>query len=344
MVRFSQLALALCLAVSSDAFSGLTYSFRSSKCVNCRASTLTSTSYANRAPSTQLFLSSAAESAPKSTLVRKGDSSVEVSIVAPGPATKAAYDKVTYELSKTISVPGFRKGAKIPAAVLESAMSAKGGRNALRIQAIQTLLSQLLEPAFKEEHNLEPIGQPTLVVPAETLAEKFTPGEPIELTVRCDVWPDIKWHKVEGTDNKPYMNLKYSYKRKPFNQNKLDAAIRDLKERYAVLTLAPLEKELEMGDACVVNMVGYMAAKDGVSKGEPLPNAASGDNVDIILGKGRYMDGLVEGLVGAKVGDTRTVSVRFPEVRAWNSFHTLKITEILSHLRRRRASFSEIER
>jgi trigger factor len=320
MVRFSQLALALCLAVSSDAFSGLSHTFKASKCVETTAFLLPQTLCASKAPSTRLFLSSAAESAPKSTMIRKDDSSVEISILAPGPATKAAYDKVTYELSKTISVPGFRKGAKIPAAVLENAMSAKGGRNAIRVQAIQTLLSQLLEPAFKEEHNLEPIGQPTLVVPAETLAEKFTPGEPIELTVRCDVWPDIKWRKVEGKD-KPYMKLAHSYKRKPFNQKKLDMAIRDLKERYAELTLAPLEKELEMGDACVVNMVGYMAAADGISKGEPLPNAASGENVDIILGSGRYMDGLVEGLVGAKVGDTRTVSVRFPEVR-YELIHT----------------------
>lgn len=69
-----------------------------------------------------------------------------------------------------------------------------------------------------------------------------------------------------------------------------------------------------MGDACVVNMDGYMAAADGVSKGDPLPAAASGDRVDVVLGTGRYMEGLVEGLVGAKVGETRTVTVSFPEV------------------------------
>jgi FKBP-type peptidyl-prolyl cis-trans isomerase (trigger factor) len=61
-------------------------------------------------------------------------------------------------------------------------------------------------------------------------------------------------------------------------------------------------------------MDGYMANADG-SKGEPLPNAASGDRVEVILGPGRYMEGLVEGLVGAKVGDTVTVKVSFPEVR-----------------------------
>merc|ERR1712176_1403219 len=66
------------------------------------------------------------------------------------------------------------------------------------------------------------------------------------------------------------------------------------------------------GDACVVNMVGYMANEDGVTKGDPLPNAASGDKVDVVLGKGRYMEGLVEGIVGGKVGDTREVKVSFP--------------------------------
>ena len=52
-------------------------------------------------------------------------------------------------------------------------------------------------------------------------------------------------------------------------------------------------------------------------KGEPLPNAASGDRVEVILGPGRYMTGLVEGLVGAKVGETKLVRVSFPEVSSW---------------------------
>merc|ERR1712232_1449014 len=84
-------------------------------------------------------------------------------------------------------------------------------------------------------------------------------------------------------------------------------------ERYA--ELAPIEDpnhELQMGDACVVNMEGWMAT-DGGEKGEKLPDAASGDNVEVILGSGRYMTGLVEGLEGAKVGETKEIRVTFPE-------------------------------
>merc|ERR1712161_116341 len=74
-------------------------------------------------------------------------------------------------------------------------------------------------------------------------------------------------------------------------------------------------RALAMEDVCIVNMVGYLAAsddEDDLTKGEPLPNSASGDEVEIIIGTGRYMEGLVEGLVGAKKDEKKTVAVSFP--------------------------------
>jgi trigger factor len=253
-----------------------------------------------------------------SKLERLPDSAVKVTITIPGSASKAAFDKVCNELSRTITIPGFRKGAKIPPQVLENAMADKGGRYALRTQAIKELLGELIEPALKDEHGLEPIGQPTLEQDAEEVAKNFKPGEDLELDVICDVWPDIKWKEVAGQD-KPYTGLKGKYTRKPFDDFKFNKALSDLAERYA--QLAPIENmdhELQMGDACVVNMEGWMATDDG-EKGEPLPNAASGDRVEVVLGPGRYMTGLVEGLVGAKVGETKVVKVSFPEVsvKSW---------------------------
>jgi len=279
----------------------------------------------------QLYADTAADATP--TVTRLENSAVAIDIPVPGAATKAAYDKVCTELSKQVQIPGFRKGSKIPPQVLEQNMAAKGGRNALKVQAITELVAQLVEPALKDQA-LDPIGQPTLKVPAEELAETFVPGDPLTLQVQCDVWPDIQW-KGAGSDNKPYLGLKGSYTRKPFNEDKLNAALRDLKERYA--TLEPITDEsyvLAMGDACTVNMEGYMAAADGVSKGEPLPNAASGDRVEVILGEGRYMEGLVEGLIGAKVGDTVTISVNFPEVRVYSWIDradVLFVVSIVSH-------------
>lgn len=261
----------------------------------------------------QIAFARPALSLDASTMERLPDSAVKVVVTAPGSATKAAYDKACTELSKNVSIPGFRKGAKIPPQVLEQAMAGKGGRYALREQAINTLVAELIEPALKEEHGLEPIGMPALEIPAAEMAKDFKAGEDLELAVKCDVWPDIEWKQIEGKE-KPYLGLKASYKRKPFDKTKFDKALNDLKERYVSLEkIEDTNYELQMGDACVVNMEGWMA-NDAGEKGEKLPDAASGDRVEVVLGEGRYMTGLVEGLVGAKVGDVKTVKVTFPVV------------------------------
>ena len=181
------------------------------------------------------------------TVTRKPNSAVEIAITAPGKATSAAFDKACAEISKSVTIPGFRKGAKIPAKVLEGAMAAQGGRTAIRAQAINALVAELVEPALKSE-GVTPIGQPTLIVSADELAETFEPGEEIEIMVACDVWPAIKFTAEEA-----YKGLKGSYTRKPFNQAKFDTAMSDLRDRYAETSkIDDPTAQLAMGDACVV--------------------------------------------------------------------------------------------
>ena len=333
MFRVSKLALAVCLAVASvspsaDAFAPATsIGHVNNHAISSSSSPAFVAQQQKQTTAFRMAEGSAVEGAT-STLVRKPDSAVELTITAPGSATKAAFDKAIAEVSKQISVPGFRKGAKIPPQVIENTMASRGGSKfALREQAISTLINELIEPCLKDEHNLEPIGQPELVLGAEELAKQFEPGKPIDMALKCDVWPDVKWKEVEGQE-KPYFGLTGKYKRKPFNEARFNKALGDLKDKYATLSDMEEGKALEMGDACVVNMVGYMAQEDGKTKGEPLPNAASGDSVEVILGEGRYMEGLVEGLIGAKVGDTREIYVSFPEVSFFVCLHQALVRSI----------------
>ncbi|GMH49654.1 hypothetical protein TrRE_jg3675 [Triparma retinervis] len=242
-------------------------------------------------------------------------SSVELTINVTGEQTKNAYDRVVVDASKNMDIPGFRKGSKIPANVIESVLEggngqASGGKNLLRKQALKQLVG-LVETVLSDHPTIDPIGQPEIVQNEDILVQMFTPGEPMQLIVKTDVWPTISWVDAKP-DAKVYEGLEASYSRKPFNQGKYEQALKDLKDRQA--KLAPkgdASAVLEMGDACVVNMVGYMADESG-GKGEPLPNAASGDQVDVVMETGKYMEGLVEGIVGAKVDDVREIKVVFP--------------------------------
>ncbi len=329
MVKISHSALAACMALSAfraDAFTCYTAAPHHHLASISPTSPRTQSTPAitRQQHHTHLHLSSStAESKKSSSLKRLPDSAVELTLHIPSTATSAAYDKTLSEVAKKVSIPGFRKGAKIPPQVLENAWAKQGGKKVLKTMTINDLCGELIGQTLKEEYELEPIGQPTLVTPAEQLAEGFTPGEELEVVVKCDVWPEIQWKSklVDGqessssTTTKPYFGLKGTYKRKPFNQVRFDAALRDLTERYAKLeTFEDDSQPLAMGDACKVNMVGYMATPNG-EKGERLPDAASGDDVEVILGGGRYMVGLVEGLEGGKIGETKTVKVRFPDVR-----------------------------
>ena len=80
-------------------------------------------------------------------------SSVELTINVTGEQTKDAYSRVIADAGKNMDIPGFRKGAKIPANVIESVLEGgnnqpAGGKNLLRKQALKQLVG-LVETVLK---------------------------------------------------------------------------------------------------------------------------------------------------------------------------------------------------
>jgi trigger factor len=313
MPRISHLALAACLVAAGHAFTVQPSISLHSHVTSLHPTQQRPAFLSHRTSRTgKLESTASSDSETTSTLKKLPQSAIELTLTIPPAQTTTVYQKVLSAVSSKVSIPGFRKGAKIPPAVIENAWNPNGGKKDIKRMAINELASQLIEKTLKS-YELEPIGQPVVLPSVDELSSNFQAGQEFTMTVKCDVWPDIDW-KTAADQEKPYLGLKGKYKRKPFNQERFDAALRDLTERYA--KLEPFEDPsvpLGNGDACVVNMAGYLAVNG--QKGEALPEGvASGDNVEVVLGKGRYMEGLVEGLVGGKVGETREVKVRFPDV------------------------------
>ncbi|GMI29730.1 hypothetical protein TeGR_g9784, partial [Tetraparma gracilis] len=233
-------------------------------------------------------------------------------VTADGKETSKAYSKAVAAAAKEMgTIPGFRKGSKIPAAVIESALAKSGNPLLLVKSALSSLLSSVVEPALKSCASVDPIGVPSLADDEAALAARFAAGEPLELKVRCDVWPAVRFKGGPGGAVPAYHGLSAAYARRPFDEKRFDQSVLDLRDRQASLRPKAEGARLEVGDACVVNMRGFLQ-KPGGGRGEPLPNAASGDRVDVVLTPGKYMEGLVEGLVGAGAGETREVVVAFP--------------------------------
>eukprot|EP00173_Palmaria_palmata_P003870 Plantae.Rhodophyta-Palmaria_palmata.ctg4292.p1 GENE.Plantae.Rhodophyta-Palmaria_palmata.ctg4292~~Plantae.Rhodophyta-Palmaria_palmata.ctg4292.p1 ORF type:complete len:401 (-),score=110.70 Plantae.Rhodophyta-Palmaria_palmata.ctg4292:304-1350(-) len=119
-----------------------------------------------------------------------------------------------------------------------------------------------------------------------------------------DVWP-----VAELTGD--YTGLSVTADRAPFDESVVGETLEGLQRKEAFTVLSPEGTKAEIGKVCVANMVGFYRKDDG-ERGEPLPDIASGDMIEIKMHIGQYMPGFVEGIVGMECGDMRAVNVEFP--------------------------------
>lgn len=149
------------------------------------------------------------------------------------------------------------------------------------------------------------LGQPRLPAGEEQYIAMFNPGEPLDLELLADVYPELVW-------NEGYDTIEVTVEREPVEESRIQKALKSLQERYLKKTPASADYAGAVGDIVLADMTGFHVAADG-SKGEPLPAIASGDGVEILLEPGQFMPGFVEGLIGAKGGEVKDISVSFPK-------------------------------
>eukprot|EP00904_Undaria_pinnatifida_P012763 jgi/Undpi1/8617/HiC_scaffold_25.g11082.m1 len=232
------------------------------------------------------------------------NSSVILTLDIPGPTTKLCYEKAVRTLSKQAgnTIPGFgsSKNNKHPADVIERHF----GIEEVKGQALKVISEVVINKAINE-FDFKAIGSAELVQDVEIVTGLFTPGSPMLLEVKCDVWPEIK---MVGE----YTGFDLEVEEPPLDEPRVEAAWKALRERNVVLQDTAEDYTAVLGDSVIANMEPFRENKDG-SRGDKLPEIASGDGVDIVLESGRYMPGLAEGMEGVKVGEKREIRVTFPD-------------------------------
>ncbi len=241
-------------------------------------------------------MSPAASTASKSELKVSTNplpgSRMAVEIGVPAGLTQTSHEQAVEKLSRTIKLPGFRKG-KVPRAVLVQQIGA------LRIRA--TALEDLVDSVFRDalkQAEIPAIGQPSVDGGFEALLERFEPGKELSLTLEMDVEPTPSLKSTKG--------LKAEAESVSFDAARVDELIEQSRRQLA--TLVPVEKRAaESGDVAVINFSGtYTDNGEAISGG-------SAEAMEVELEDGRMIPGFVEGIIGMKPGDSKTVACQFPE-------------------------------
>ena len=219
-------------------------------------------------------------------------SRVALEVAIPGGRSQASYDAAVEKLSRSIKLPGFRKG-KVPRPVLLQQIGP------LRIRA--TALEDLVDAAFRDALEQEPvaaIGRPELSEGFEAVLERFEPGSALTITLELDVEPTPTLKATKG--------LKAEAEAVSFDPARVDELIEQSRKQLAALV--PVEgRSATSGDVAVLSFSGiYVDTGEAISGG-------SSDAMEVELEEGRMIPGFVEGVIGMAVGDTKTIDCQFPE-------------------------------
>ncbi len=219
-------------------------------------------------------------------------SRLAVTVTLPGERTKAGYDDAITKLSRSVNLPGFRKG-KVPRTVLVQQI----GSLRIKATALENLVDAAWRDAIKQE-SLEPISQPDLTDGFEGLLENFQPGSDVSFTLEADVAPTPTLKSTKG--------LKAEFETVAYDASRVDAMIEDSRKQLA--TVVPVEgRAAEKGDIAVLGFKGTYTDDGSEIDG------GSADSMDVDLEHGRMIPGFIEGVIGMKAGETKTVDCQFPD-------------------------------
>ena len=208
----------------------------------------------------------------------------EYKIVITANEIEAEVTKKLHEIAATVKIPGFRPG-KVPLSVVKTRFGDQA-----RGEAIKIALDEGARQAI-EGNDLKLASQPKVDI------KSYEDNKDLEASLACEIMPVINVPNLgELVIEKPRMES---------DPKEIDdALIRLADENRQTIALAK-PRAARVGDVLTINFVGRIdgeAFEGGAAEGHTLE-----------LGSNSFIPGFEDGLVGAKIDETRNVSVTFPE-------------------------------
>lgn len=205
-------------------------------------------------------------------------------VVVPEPELAAKREQRLAELSKTIQMPGFRPG-KVP-------------MNIVRKRYGEAVAAEIVEGAVNQAHsqllserNLRPAMQPKLEI-----VKPGTESE-LEFTVEMEILPEVAVPDLSDvTLSKPVAAV---------SDDKVEESLKNIAEQRKSFTKVEETRPAVVGEQLTVDFIGRI---DGVA----FEGGTAQDVALIVEGPG-FIPGFTEQVVGMQVGETKTITVTFPE-------------------------------
>ncbi|MBW4579452.1 MAG: trigger factor [Tildeniella nuda ZEHNDER 1965/U140] len=211
--------------------------------------------------------------------------------------SQKAYEQVIQKFTRSANIPGFRKG-KVPRQVLIQ----RFGSVQLKATALEELIDETLKQAIEQE-KIDALGNFQLRSSFDDLVSQFVPGSALTFSASVDVQPDVALAQYTGFQLQ-------AEEVKP-DAEQVDKVLLQYQEQTA--TLIPVEgRAAQLGDTTIVDYKGVLVADDPEAEAEPFPGGEAED-FQVELTEGKFIEGFIDGIVGMTPGETKDVSVPFPD-------------------------------
>jgi len=190
-------------------------------------------------------------------------------------------EKIAREYSRTAKIPGFRPG-KTPTGIIRRRFEKE-----IQEEASQKILDRVWSEAI-DGNKLKPIGRP------EIKDFKNEPGSPLKFTLAFEELPPLEVMDYKGIEVKQDLA--------EVKDEDVERAVDGIREQYA--QFVPVEGEARDGHYVLVNV-------DGLVEGESTP--VHDEDVTLIVGHSQTAAEFSENLRGARVDETRSFEVSYPD-------------------------------
>jgi trigger factor len=230
---------------------------------------------------------------------------VELTVTIPPSAVASAVAAALAAARKRTPVPGFRKGAAVPDALVVDAL---GGPAAMKAAAAEVILTESLPTALGPYAASAISGSERITDNIDALAAALSPSSPFSYHVAFDVLPPLTWVGAIKGQTVKVAAAGDDASVAAGADAQLVAARKEKGKLQLVAAVRPQSLALAPGDVAVIDF-DCLDSSD-----TPIPGAARGAvqldtaDADRLLG----VPGLVAGMEGMTVGEERSIPVTLP--------------------------------